>query len=97
MTTGTPTIAAGPDEQELGRLELEVGAREVAGQVRAEVALLDDLVEAGERLALGDQLGDAALTGRRAPCSGRSAWRRSARGGRRCPSRPRSRCRARSG
>ena len=46
---GTPTIEAGPDGEELARLELEVGAGEVAGEVRAEVALLDDLVELGER------------------------------------------------
>ena len=32
--------------EELGRLELEVGARDVAGEVGAEVALLDDAVEA---------------------------------------------------
>ena len=69
MTSGTPTIDAGPDREELGRLELEVGAGEVAGEVRPEVALLDDPVEAGERHALGDQLGDAALAGRRRPCS----------------------------
>ena len=46
-------------------LSLQVGAGDVAGEVRAEVALLDDPVEAGERLALGDQLGDAALARRR--------------------------------
>ena len=53
MTTGTPTIAADPDEEELGRLELEVGARELAREVGAEVALLDDLVEVGQRLRSG--------------------------------------------
>ena len=31
---------------------LQVGAREVPGEVRPEVAALDDLVEVGERLAL---------------------------------------------
>jgi len=44
---------------------VEVGAGDVARQVRSEVALLDDAVEAVERLALGDQFGHAALTARR--------------------------------
>ncbi len=47
----------GPDHEELGRLELEVGSRDVTREVRAEVALLDDPVQAVEGLALGDQLG----------------------------------------
>ena len=42
----------GPDAEELGRLELEVRGAEVAEQVRAEVALLDDLVELGQRRGL---------------------------------------------
>ena len=62
--SGTPTIDAGPDRQELGRLEMEVGARDVARDVGPEVAPLDGLVEAREGLALGDQLGNATLTGR---------------------------------
>ena len=72
---------AGPDREVLGRLELEVGGAEVAQQVRAEVALLDDLVELGEGGRLRDELGDAAagpalgLAGLRRP-------RRSARGAR---------------
>ena len=59
---------AGPDDQELGRLELEVGARDVAGEVRPEVAVLDDLVQVRERLALGDQVADRALAGAARPC-----------------------------
>ena len=52
-----------PDEQVLGRLEAQVGARELAGEVRPEVPPLDDLVQVGERLALGDQVADRALAG----------------------------------
>ena len=52
---------ADPDREELGRLELQVGPGDVAGEVRPEVALLDDLVELGEGDALGEQVGDAAL------------------------------------
>ena len=36
------------DGQELGRLESDIGARELAGQVGAPVALLDDTVEVGQ-------------------------------------------------
>ena len=74
ITTGMPTIEAPQISEELGRLELQVGAGDVAGEVRPEVALLDDLVEAGERRALGDQVGDAALAGRRRPSSRPPAW-----------------------
>ena len=52
-----------PDGEELGRLELEVGAGELAGEVRPEVALLDDPVELGE----GDALLDAARRCRPGP------------------------------
>ena len=38
-----------------------VGPGEVTGQVGPEVALLDGLVEAGQRLALGDEVADRAL------------------------------------
>ena len=50
----------GPDREELAWLEFEVGTGDVAGEVRPEVALLDDPVERGERHALRDHLGDAA-------------------------------------
>ena len=45
--------AAGPDAEVLGDLELEVGAGDLAGQVGAEVALLDDPVEVRERRRSG--------------------------------------------
>src|SRR5207244_561493 len=51
-----------PDAQVLGWLQLEVGGAEIAQQVRAEVALLDDLVELSERGRLLDELGDALTT-----------------------------------
>ena len=79
---------AAPDEEELARLELEVGASDVARQVRAEVALLDDLVEVGQRRALGEQIR------RWPPARGgrlgllRLGRRRSARGARRSPDPP---------
>ena len=38
-----------PDGQELARLEGKVGAGELAREVRAPVALLDDAVEVGHR------------------------------------------------
>ena len=44
--------------EELGRLELEVRPGDLAGEVGAEVALLDDAVQVGERDALGDELAD---------------------------------------
>ena len=49
----------GPDDEVLGRLEPQVGAGDLARQVGAEVALLDDLVELGQRLARLERLGDA--------------------------------------
>ena len=52
-----------PDQQELRRLEAQVGSSDVAREVRPEVATFDDLVEVGQRLALREQFGDAALTG----------------------------------
>src|SRR6478752_230326 len=53
--------AAGPDEQVLRHLELEVGPGDLPGEVGAEVTLLDDPVEVCERLALGDEVGDGPL------------------------------------
>jgi len=41
-----------PDEQELRRLQAQVGARDLASEVRPEVAPFDDAVEAGQCLAL---------------------------------------------
>ena len=55
---------ADPDREELGRLELQVRPGDVAGKVRPEVALLDDLVQLGEGDALGQQVGDAARAAR---------------------------------
>ena len=49
-------------------LSLQVGARELARQVGAEVALLDDLVEVGERLALGDEVADGPPGRSARPC-----------------------------
>ena len=59
----------GPDHQELGRLELEVGPGDLAREVGAEVALLDDPVQVRQRLALGDQVADRALPGASRPSS----------------------------
>ena len=76
ITSGMPTIAARPDHQELGGLQPQVGAGELARQVRPEVATLDDAVEAVERLALCDQL--RRLRPGRSPssCEGRLVSRR---------------------
>src|SRR4029078_3864858 len=54
-----------PDREELAGLELEVGAGDVAGEVRPEVALLDDPVELRQGRARGEHVLDAALAGRR--------------------------------
>ena len=66
----------GPQGEELADLELQVGSGDVAGEVRAEVALLDDLVELGSA-ALWASMSwmppwpDGALA--RRPCRTRSA------------------------
>src|SRR6185369_14252695 len=54
-----------PDREELAGLELEVGAGDVAGEVRPEVALLDDPVELRQGRARGEHVLDATLAGRR--------------------------------
>ena len=51
ITSGTPSVVPAQIDEVLGRLEPQVGAGDLARQVGAEVALLDDLVELVERLA----------------------------------------------
>ena len=55
---------AGPDHQVLAGLEAQVGAGDLARQVRAEVPLLDDLVQLVERLAGLERAGEATLAAR---------------------------------
>ena len=57
---GTPTIEPSQMADELARLELEVRPGDVAGQVRAEVALLDEPVQAGQGHALSQDVAEAA-------------------------------------
>jgi len=58
-----PDGDACPDREVLADLEAEVRPGELARQVRAEVALLDDLVEIRQRGALGDEIREPALPG----------------------------------
>ena len=69
---GTPIDAGGPDHEVLADLEPQVRAGDLAGEVRPEVALLDDLVELGHGRARLERLGEAALAA--APAAGVS-WR----------------------
>ena len=62
--TGRPRIEAGPDGEELADLELEVGSRDLAGEVGPEVAALDNPVELSERDARRDHLAETARAGR---------------------------------
>src|SRR5450759_3151320 len=62
---GDPDDRAGPDEEVLADLELQVRAGELAGEVRPEVALLHDPVERGDRGRLRDQVADRSLAGGR--------------------------------
>ena len=53
---GTPTMQAAQITRYSLTLQPEVGAGDLAGEVRAEVALLDDLVELGHGLARLERL-----------------------------------------
>ncbi len=94
--SGMPIVDASPDHEELGRLELEVCARDLARQVGTVVAPLDRLVEVGERGALGDQVGDRPLAASWTRPWSRSCSTHSVPAGPRCRSSRSSRRRRRS-
>ena len=84
-TAGMPTMRRGADGQELAGLECEVGARQLARQVGAPVAPLDDAVEARQRPRRPKSCPGPTARLARCPSSSRSCRppaRRSARGGR---------------
>ena len=63
IRSGTPIVVAAQMTRYSLTLSLQVRARDLAGEVGAEVALLDDLVELLHRLAGLERLGDAAGPG----------------------------------